>query len=95
MSTLPPSLESLTALQTSQGDLVRRLKAENAPKEDIDKQVATLKSIKAQIAQVSPAQQTTEPKGKKSAGKGSGKITLKVPKVSNYFPFELSSVGSI
>jgi hypothetical protein len=86
MSTEVPSLESLLALQATQGDLVRRLKAEKAPKEDIDKHVATLKAIKAQVATMTPSQPKNESNAKKSGGqsskKGSSKITLKVPKVS-------------
>jgi WHEP-TRS domain len=91
MSTEVPSLESLLALQATQGDLVRRLKAEKASKEDIEKQVVTLKAIKAQIATMSSSQLNSESNVKKSGGqsskKGSSKITLKVPKVSTALIF--------
>lgn len=69
MSTVP----DLNARISEQGSLVRKLKEDKAAAEEVQKEVLTLKQLKAALAKLTGADD--------SNGKKGSKFTLKTPKV--------------
>merc|ERR1719381_306083 len=65
----------------AQGDIVRKLKAEKAAKEQIDEEVKKLKALKLELGD----------EGGAAAGQGGGKLTLKTAKgTRDYMPAQMT-----
>jgi hypothetical protein len=73
------TVADLNARIADQGSVVRKLKEGKAPAEDVQKEVLTLKELKAELAKLTGVDDKKASGG--AGGKKAVKFTLKTPKV--------------
>lgn len=77
------TVADLNARIADQGSVVRKLKEDKAPAEDVSKEVLTLKELKAELAKLTGTDDKKSGSGGGgAAGKKAAKFTLKTPKAS-------------